>query len=322
MPKTHFNFAIIGVAGYVAPRHLKAIKETGNKLVAAVDPHDSVGILDKYGFGIKYFREIERFDRFMDRLRRDRRDDKIDFVSICSPNYLHDAHIRLSLRNEANVICEKPITINPWNLDYLKLLEEETKKRVYTVLQLRVHPDLMGLKQRLEKNKKKRYEVEMTYITSRGEWYHNSWKGKEEYSGGLALNIGVHLFDLLIWLFGKVEKNEVHLRESRKVAGATILKNADVKWFLSIDNSDLPNNVVKEQRTTYRNITVEGQKIEFSEGFTDLHTILYDKTLKGEGFGIEEARSSIELVYKIRTDEIKKSLPKHSYYFKAPKYER
>lgn len=312
MKKNRLNFAVIGVAGYVAPRHLEAIKQTGNKIVAAVDPHDSVGILDKYDYDIKYFREIERFERFIDKSRRQGEESKIDWLSVCSPNYLHDAHIRLGLRNDSNVICEKPIVINPWNLDSLKIIESETGQRVYTVLQLRVHPEIAKLKEKI-RTEQKRFQVEMTYITSRGSWYHNSWKGKEEYSGGLALNIGIHLFDLLIWLFGNPIQTEVHYRDEYRVSGSMILKNADVKWFLSVEKNDLPPAIVKQGKGTFRKIAVDQAEIEFSEGFADLHTTLYRKTLEGKGFGIEDARDSIELVYKIRSGKIENNLPPHPF---------
>lgn len=311
MIKKKLNFALIGVAGYIAPRHLKAIEETGNKIVAAVDPHESVGILDKYGYEIKYFKEIERFDRYMYKTKRENRDNSIEWVSVCSPNYLHDAHIRLAMRNGADVICEKPIVINPWNLDALRELEEETGKRVFTVLQLRVHPKLLKLKEKIENKKKERFEVEVTYITPRGGWYHHSWKGKEEYSGGIAVNIGVHLFDLLMWLFGNSLQSEVHYKDGKRMTGALILKNADVKWFLSINKDDLFYDNSKQGSGTLRKISINGEKIEFSEGFTDLHTILYQKTLEGNGFGIEEARKSIELVYKIRTASFGNNLSPH-----------
>lgn len=311
MKNNNLNFAVVGVSGYVAPRHLVAIRETGNRIVAAVDPHDSVGILDKYGFNIKYFKEIERFERFIDKSRRQDKGNKIDWVSVCSPNYLHDAHIRLGLRNDANVICEKPIVINPWNLDLLKIIENETGKRVYTVLQLRVHPQIIELKERMKRKSQKRHQVEMTYITCRGNWYHNSWKGKEEYSGGLALNIGIHLFDLLVWLFGAPVQSEVHFKDQVRVSGAMILKNADVKWFLSIEKNDLPLAMLKQGKGTYRKIVVDQSEIEFSEGFADLHTELYRQTLKGKGFGIDEARDSLELVYRIRCGKIGNSLPPH-----------
>lgn len=312
MVKKKLNFAVIGVAGYIASRHLKAIEETGNKIVAAVDPHESVGILDKYGYEIKYFKEIERFDRYMFKAKRENKNNGIEWVSVCSPNYLHDAHIRLALRNGANVICEKPIVINPWNLDALMELEEETGRKVFTVLQLRVHPKLLELKDEIKNKKGERFQVEVTYITPRGEWYHYSWKGKEEYSGGIAVNIGVHLFDLLIWLFGNPLQTEVHYKDSKRMAGAIVLKNADVKWFLSISKDDLSCMNIKEGNRTFRKISVNGKNIEFTEGFTDLHTILYQKTLEGEGFGIEEARKSIELVYKIRTANLENNLSPHS----------
>jgi UDP-N-acetyl-2-amino-2-deoxyglucuronate dehydrogenase len=300
------NFAITGVAGYIAPRHLRAIRDTGNRLVAATDPHDSVGILDQYSFDVRYFPEIERFDRHLDKLRRGSDQDKIHYVSICSPNYLHDAHMRLALRAGADVICEKPLVINPWNLDALHLLENETGKKINTVLQLRVHPALVALKTKFDKEvpSRSKRDVIVTYITGRGSWYLMSWKGSEERSGGLAINIGVHFFDLLIWLFGEVQRTELHLREPKRMAGFIELKNANVKWFLSTNPEDLPFPAEAGKKATFRSITVDGQELEFTEGFTDLHTRVYERTIKGDGFGIEDARPSIELVHKIRTSPL------------------
>jgi UDP-N-acetyl-2-amino-2-deoxyglucuronate dehydrogenase len=300
------NFAITGVSGYIAPRHLKAIRDTGNRLVAATDPHDSVGILDQYSFDIRYFPEIERFDRHLDKLRRGSDQEKIHYVSICSPNYLHDAHMRLALRAEADVICEKPLVINPWNLDALHMLENETGKKINTVLQLRVHPALVALKTKFDHEipSRSKHNVIVTYITGRGSWYLMSWKGSEERSGGLAINIGIHFFDLLIWLFGEVQRTELHMRQSKRMAGFIELKNANVKWFLSAHPEDLPFPAEAGKKATFRSITVDGQELEFTEGFTDLHTRVYEKTLKGEGFGIEDARPSIELVHKIRTSHV------------------
>ncbi|HQO21259.1 MAG TPA: Gfo/Idh/MocA family oxidoreductase [Acidobacteriota bacterium] len=305
------NFAVIGAAGYIAPRHFKAISDTGNRLVAATDPHDAVGVLDRYSFETRFFREIERFDRHMDKLRRGPDENRIHWVSVCSPNYLHDAHIRLALRNQADVICEKPLVINPWNLDGLERISEETGRSVFTVLQLRVHPALVALKKMLEASPQKRHDVALTYVTARGPWYQVSWKGQEDRSGGIALNIGVHFFDLLMWLFGAPEKSEVHLREELAIAGAAVLKNADVRWFLSVDIDDLPFEPEPGKKTTFRSITVDGEEIEFSEGFTDLHTLVYGRTLDGTGFGIADARPSIEYVHRARTITPGGDLPKH-----------
>jgi UDP-N-acetyl-2-amino-2-deoxyglucuronate dehydrogenase len=299
------NFAITGVAGYIAPRHLKAIQETGHRLMAAADPHDAVGILDRFAFDVRYFNEIERFDRHLEKLRRGPAEQRVDYVSICSPNHLHDAHIRLALRVGADAICEKPLVINPWNLDALQEIEKETGQRVYTVLQLRVHPELVGLRQRLVAERGQRRQVSMTYITSRGQWYDVSWKGREDRSGGIVTNIGIHFFDLLTWLFGRARGSEVHLRESHRAAGYLDLEHADVQWFLSTDAADLPFAPVPGGRATFRSITVDGNEVEFSEGFTDLHTRIYQDVLAGGGFGIEDARPSIELTSAIRTAAVK-----------------
>lgn len=296
------NFAMIGVAGYIAPRHLKAIQETGNRLVAAVDPNDAVGILDRYSYDIRYFREIERFDRHVDKLRRGPENDRIDWITICSPNYLHDAHIRLALRNGAHALCEKPIVINPWNLDALQQLEGETGRRVFTILQLRVHPQLIALRERLRgRTDPRRARVSLVYVTSRGPWYEVSWKGSEEKSGGIGTNIGVHLFDLLIWLFGKPERCTLSVKEPSRMRGELELEQADVRWFLSTDRGDLPDAVREQGKPTYRQITIDEEPVEFSEGFTDLHTDVYRRTLQGAGFGIDDARPSIELVSRIRS---------------------
>jgi UDP-N-acetyl-2-amino-2-deoxyglucuronate dehydrogenase len=296
------NFAVIGVAGFVAPRHLTAIQQTGNRLVAAVDPNDSVGILDRYSYDVRYFREIERFDRHVDKLRRGPDGQQIEWISICSPNYLHDAHIRLALRNGAHALCEKPIVINPWNLDALQQLEQETGRRVFTVLQLRVHPQLIALRDRLlAPGPSRRAQVSLTYITSRGPWYAVSWKGSDEKSGGVATNIGVHLFDLLIWLFGKPGRSTVSVAESSRIGGDLALERADVRWFLSTNRDDLPEEIRAKGSPTYRLIAIDGAPVEFSEGFGDLHTEVYRRTLRGEGFGIDDARASIELVSTIRS---------------------
>jgi UDP-N-acetyl-2-amino-2-deoxyglucuronate dehydrogenase len=297
------NFAVIGAGGYIAPRHLRAIRDTGNRLVAAVDPKDSVGLLDQYSFDVKFFTEIERFDRHLEKLRRGPEDGRVQYVSICSPNYLHDAHCRLALRVGADAICEKPLVINPWNFEALEELEEETKHSIHTILQLRVHPELIKLKQSL-KNQSGQRDVMLTYVTSRGPWYHVSWKGQQDKSGGVATNIGVHFFDLLLWLFGAAGDIKVYTSDDHRMSGFIELEHARVRWFLSVDARDLPFPPKVGGKTTYRSITVDGQEVEFSEGFTDLHTRVYEETLAGRGFGIAEARPSIALTYAIRTAEI------------------
>jgi UDP-N-acetyl-2-amino-2-deoxyglucuronate dehydrogenase len=295
------NFALTGTAGYIAPRHLRAIRDTGNRLVAACDPHDAVGILDSYFPDAAYFRDYERYDRHIELLHRRSEDERVHFVSICSPNHLHDAHVRHALRVGADAVCEKPLVLNPWNLDALEDLERETGKHVSTVLQLRVHPALLELKRKLEGQPGQRAQVVLSYVTSRGTWYRYSWKGDTEKSGGLATNIGIHFFDLLMWLFGPCQREEVALAEPSRVSGTLELANADVLWFLSIDRSDLPFAAVPGGKTTFRSITIDGHEVEFSEGFTDLHTRVYQETLEGRGFGIADARPSVELAYRIRT---------------------
>lgn len=293
------NFALIGAAGYIAPRHLKAIKETGNNLIAALDRHDCVGIMDSFFPNADFFVEYERFDRHIDKLKR--QGIKVDYVSICTPNYLHDSHIRFALRQGADAICEKPIVLNPWNIDALLEIEKETHKRVYTVLQLRLHPALIELKRQIEEGPKdKIYDVDLTYITSRGRWYDISWKGDIQKSGGVATNIGVHFFDMLNWIFGDVKKNIVHLSKSQKAAGYLELERAHVRWFLSVDYNDVPNDVKLKNQRTFRSIMVEGKEIEFSEGFTDLHTKTYNEILQGKGFGLADSKPSIQTVYDIR----------------------
>jgi UDP-N-acetyl-2-amino-2-deoxyglucuronate dehydrogenase len=294
------NFAITGVGGFVAPRHLKAISDTGNRLVAAVDPHDAVGVLDRYGFDVRFFTEIERFDRHLEKLRRSSEQERVDYMSICSPNYLHDAHIRLALRVGAQPICEKPLVINPWNLDGLQELEHETGLRIHTVLQLRVHPAVLAFREQLAAAPPRRHQVTLTYVTSRGRWYDVSWKGSEERSGGVVTNIGIHFFDLLLWLFGPVQSSTLHLREPKRAAGSLELERADVRWFLSAEASDLPFTAVPGSKTTFRSMTVDGEQFEFSDGFTDLHTRVYEQVLAGEGYGVEAARPSIELTHQIR----------------------
>jgi len=294
------NFAVTGVAGFVAPRHLKAIHDTGNRVVAAVDPHDAVGLLDRFGFDVRFFTEFERFDRHLEKLRRGPDSDRVHYVSVCSPNYLHDSHMRVALRVGADAICEKPLVINPWNLDALKELEGETGRRIYTVLQLRLHPALIAFREKLLASPRKRHAVQLSYLTARGRWYDVSWKGVEERSGGIIVNIGIHFFDLLVWLFGPVERAEVQLREGKRAAGTLSLANADVQWYLSAEATDLPFTPTPGGKTTFRSIVVDGEQLEFSEGFTDLHTRGYQEVLDGRGVGIDDARSSIELSHRIR----------------------
>jgi UDP-N-acetyl-2-amino-2-deoxyglucuronate dehydrogenase len=301
------NFALIGAAGYIAPRHMKAIRETGNNLAAALDPYDGVGIIDSYFPKADFFIEPERFDRHLDKLRRLAKSSssgeyqKVDYVSICSPNYMHDSHIRLALRNEATAICEKPIVLNPWNLDALHEIEKETGKKVFTIFQVRLHPVIKALREKiLNSPDDKIYNVDLTYITSRGKWYYRSWKGNIEKSGGIATNIGIHFFDLLTWIFGDVKENIVHVLQPEKAAGILNLKKARVRWFLSLDYEDIPKEVKEKGLRTFRSITVENEEIEFSEGFTDLHTESYRQLLAGNGFGMNEARSCVEIAHQIR----------------------
>ena len=293
------NFGIIGVAGYIAVRHLHAIKETGNNLLASLDKFDSVGRIDSYFPESDFFVEFERFDRHFDKLKRT--GTKIDYVSICSPNYLHDSHIRFALRHQAEAICEKPIVLNPWNVDALQEIENETGHKIYTVLQLRLHPKILELRDKIMNGPKGEiYDIDMTYVTSRGNWYSISWKGDIQKSGGIATNIGIHFFDMLSWIFGDTRKNIVHLSEPHKAAGYLELENARVRWFLSVDYNDIPSSVKEKGQRTYRSITVNGEEIEFSEGFTDLHTETYKEILAGRGFGLKEARQSVETAYTIR----------------------
>ena len=292
---------MIGAAGYIAPRHMKAIKDTGNKLVVALDPFDSVGIMDRFYPQADFFTEPERFDRYLDKLRRKGPGNQVDYVSICSPNYLHDAHIRLALRNGAHAICEKPIVLNPWNIDALQEIEKETGKKIFTILQLRHHPAIIELKNRIAMGPKdKIYDVDLTYFTSRGRWYFISWKGDIQKSGGVATNIGVHFFDMLSWIFGKVTDVQVTMSKPEKVSGYLELEQARVNWKLSLDVNDIPKDILEKKQFTYRSIKVEGEEIEFSDGFTDLHTLSYQKILAGEGYGLEAARNSIGIVHRIR----------------------
>ncbi len=302
--KRQLNFAIIGVGGYVAPRHLKAIYDTGNRVVAALDLSDSVGLLDKYDHDIAFFKEVERFDRHLEKLAQSGSPNKVDYVSICSPNYLHDAHARIALRVGSDVLCEKPLVINPWNLDQLQELESRTGKTINVMLQLRVHPLLLSLRDRLmDATPTDKHEVNLTYITSRGRWYDYSWKGDPSKSGGVSINIGIHFFDLLGWLFGPYQQVRMHLSETRRMSGYIEFERARVRWFLSVDKQDLPFEVIPGEQSTYRLITVDGDAVEFTGGFTDLHTRVYERVLRGEGFGIEDIRQATQLTYEIRTAE-------------------
>ncbi len=294
------NFALIGAAGYIAPRHMKAIKDTGNRLVAAVDPFDCVGIIDSYFPDANFFVETERFDRHLDKLRR-KGEGQVEYVSVCSPNYLHDAHIRLSLRNECHAICEKPLVLNPWNVDPLKEIELETGKNISVILQLRLHPTIAGLKNKVEQGPgDKVYDIDLTYITSRGKWYFISWKGDAEKSGGVATNIGIHFFDMLTWIFGAARENIVHYSDRNTAAGFLTLEKARVRWFLSLDYNTIPENLRAAGQRTYRSVRIEGEEMEFSDGFTDLHTESYRRILAGDGFSVDDARPSIAIVHQIR----------------------
>jgi len=292
------SFALVGAAGFIAPRHLKAIRETGNSLLAALDPRDSVGIIDSYFPDADFFIESERFDRHLDKLCRSGH--PIDFVSICSPNYLHDAHIRMALRNGAHAICEKPIVLNPWNIDGLTAIEAESGRRIHTVLQLRHHPAIIVLREKYVGVRDRKIDIDVTYITSRGKWYHRSWKGDLDKAGGVATNIGVHFFDMLGWIFGGLKSSVVHMRQDDCAAGVLELERAHVRWFLSVNGEHLPNVQRERGQRTYRSITVEGQEIEFSEGFGDLHTVTYQEILAGRGYGLRDAKPSIEMVQVIR----------------------
>jgi UDP-N-acetyl-2-amino-2-deoxyglucuronate dehydrogenase len=295
------NFAIIGAAGYIAPRHFKAIKETTNNLIAALDVFDSVGILDSYFPQCAFFTEFERFDRHIDLFKRS--GGTLDYLTVCTPNYLHDSHIRFGLKHGADVICEKPIVLNPWNIRRLQEVEKETGKKVYTILQLRLHPAIQALKKKVEASKGKLYEFDLTYITSRGNWYYTSWKGDLQKSGGIATNIGVHFFDVLGWIFGPPKKNIVHLHQHDRAAGYLEFEQSKVRWFLSIEVNTIPEALRLSGKRTYRSMEIDGEQIEFSDGFTDLHTDSYTKILAGEGFGLEEAIQSIEIVQQIRQEK-------------------
>ena len=293
------NFALIGASGYIAPRHFKAIKETGNTMLAAYDPFDSVGVIDSYFPNADFFTEFERFDRHIDKLKRG--GSGIDYVSICSPNYLHDSHIRFGLKAGANVISEKPLVLNPWNLKGLIKLEEEVGKNVYNILQLRLHDSIISLKKRVnEAPKDKIFDFDLTYITSRGKWYYASWKGAIQKSGGIATNIGIHFFDMLSWVFGDVKNNVVHVHDHDRAAGFLEFEKARVRWFLSINSDTLPENIKASGKTTFRSMTIEGEEIEFSDGFTDLHTKSYSNIINGNGYRIKESINAINIVHEIR----------------------
>lgn len=314
------KFALIGAAGYIAPRHMKAVKETGNDVIAAFDPNDSVGIIDSYFPEADFFTEFERFDRHIDKLRRASGDQGVDYVSICSPNYLHDAHMRFALRAEADAICEKPLVLNPWDIDGLAELESLTGRKVHTILQLRLHPSILALKEKIALNQSAhKYEVDLTYITSRGHWYLQSWKGNEKKSGGIATNIGVHFFDMLHFVFGELQDNTVHLLGDTKAAGYLEYERARVRWFLSIDIKDVPATAREQGQRTFRSITVDDQEIEFSGGFTDLHTRSYQEIVAGRGFGLAENRVAIETVATIRSAKIKVGAEQHPHLEKVRK---
>ncbi len=296
------DFALIGAAGFVAPRHMRAIADTGNRLVAAFDPRDSVGVIDSHFPEAHFFVEFERFDRHVDKLRR--RGTPVRYVSVCSPNYLHDSHIRFGLRSGADVICEKPLVLNPWNVDALAELERETGRRVYNVLQLRLHPTIVKLREevaeRVAAAPGKKLDVELTYITSRGRWYHVSWKGEESKSGGIATNIGIHFFDMLAWVFGAPRAMELHHQSPETAAGAMELEHARVRWLLSVDAKALPEEAIARKQRTWRSVRVDEREVEFSEGFTDLHTLTYRDILAGGGFGLGEARTAVQIVHDLR----------------------
>ncbi len=297
------NFALLGAAGYIAPKHLKAIKDTKNQLIAALDKFDSVGVLDRYFPNADFFIEFERFDRHIEKLKRQQI--SIDYVSICTPNYLHDSHIRLALRRGADAICEKPLVLNPWNVDALFDIQKESGKKIYTILQLRLHPSIIALKNKVDATfKNQKFDIDLSYITSRGNWYQTSWKGDESKSGGVATNIGVHFYDMLTWIFGDVIESQVHLRQPSRSAGYLEFEKARVRWFLSIDENDLPDVIKAKGQRTYRSIKIDTEEIEFSGGFTELHTESYKSILSGNGFGLDDAKKSIEIVHSIRNSDI------------------
>ena len=296
------NFAILGLGGYIAVRHLKAIADTNNQLISALDKNDSVGIIDSHFPNADFFTEFERFERHLDKLKRT--NNNIDYVSICTPNYLHDSHIRFALRHGADAICEKPLVLNPWNIDALEEVQKETGKKLYNILQLRLHDSIIALKKQVEEGPKdKIYDLDLTYITSRGHWYFASWKGDEAKSGGIATNIGVHFYDMLSWIFGDVKENIVHVYEPKRASGYLEFERARVRWYLSVDYNAIPEDIKAKGMRTYRSIKMEGKEIEFSGGFTDLHTRSYEEILKGNGFGLDDARQSIQIVHDIRNSK-------------------
>lgn len=292
------RFALIGAAGFIAPRHMRAVKDNGHSIVCALDRFDSVGVMDSFFPEADFFTEFERFDRHIEKLRL--RSSPIDYVSICSPNYLHDAHIRFGLRNHADVICEKPLVLNPWNIDSIADLQRESGRKVYNILQLRLHPAIIALRQRIAEGGDRKHDVDLTYITSRGKWYYTSWKGDQSKSGGIATNIGVHFYDMLCWIFGPVQQNVVHIHTHDRAAGYLEFEKARVRWFLSINIDTIPADIIASGKRTYRSLSINGESFEFSEGFTELHTESYRRILKGEGFELEEARNAIQIVHDIR----------------------
>ena len=293
------KFALIGAAGYIAPRHMRAIKDTGNDLIAALDPNDSVGIIDSYFPDAAFFTEFERFDRHLEKTKKDGQ--SVDFVTICTPNYLHDAHCRFGLRHGADVICEKPLVLNPWNIDLLQEIEKETNKRIFNILQLRLHPSIVALKKKVDaSDPNNKHDIDLTYLTSRGNWYYTSWKGNLNKSGGIATNIGVHFYDMLTWIFGDVQQNVVHVLTHDRASGYLELEKARVRWFLSINYDTIPKEIRETGARTFRSIIVDGEEIEFSGGFTDLHTVCYQDIINGNGFGLDEVRKAIEVVFQIR----------------------
>lgn len=303
------SFALIGASGYIAPRHMRAIKDTGGALRVAFDPNDSVGVIDSFFPQAHFFTEFERFDRHVDKMRR--RNERIDYVSVCSPNYLHDAHIRFGLRSGSDVICEKPLVLNPWNIEGLYEIERESGRKINTILQLRLHPAIIALREKVQASDKV-HSVDLTYITSRGRWYHASWKGDVAKSGGVATNIGVHFFDMLSFVFGPLQAQTANLRDDNRAGGVLQYEKANVRWFLSVDSDDLPDHV-KGKQTTYRSITVDGEEVEFSGGFTDLHTLSYQEILAGRGYGLEDVRASIEVVSAFRSAPLVPSGERHPF---------
>ena len=297
------NFGLIGASGYIAPRHMMAIKDTGNNLVAALDKFDSVGIIDNYFPDAEFFTEPERFDRHLEKIKYEK-NIRLDYVSICTPNYLHDSHIRMALRIGADAICEKPLVLNPWNLESLAKMEKESGNKIWNILQLRLHESIIKLKRKVsEAPVDKVFDIDLTYITSRGNWYYTSWKGDMSKSGGIATNIGVHFYDMLSWIFGDVKENIVHIKSHDRASGYLEFKKARVRWFLSINHETLPNHIKNNKKRTFRSIKIEGEELEFSGGFTDLHTKVYKEIIKGKGYGLDDAKNAVEIVHKIRNSQ-------------------